>query len=62
VSKLVPINMALSCFPDEKIMRVVLNSFPFVLPLLVHLKMMMTVMEGWPTKIIFLLFNHEGCS
>jgi hypothetical protein len=29
---------------------------------LVHLKMMMTVMEGWPTKIIFLLFNHEGCS
>jgi hypothetical protein len=54
--------MALSCFPDEKTMRVVLNSFPFVLLLLVHLKMMMTVMEGWPTETIFFLFNHEGYS
>jgi hypothetical protein len=34
-------------------MRVVLNSFPFVFPLLLHLKMMITVMEGWPTETIF---------
>jgi hypothetical protein len=40
--------------------RAVLNSFSFVLPLvfvlLLHLKMMMTVMEGWPTETIFFSF------